>query len=97
MDPYTFLKMWVTDGGNNRTGWSNAEYDNLLKQSNQEVDPTKRMEILKQAEAILLDEVPVAPIYFYVTHNMYKKYVGGVYDNLRDRHNWKYLFIAKQN
>jgi oligopeptide transport system substrate-binding protein len=97
MDPYTFLKMWVTDGGNNRTGWSNAEYDSLLKQSNQEVDPARRMEILQKAEAILLEEVPVAPIYYYVTHNMYKRYVGGVYDNLRDRHNWKYLFIAKQN
>jgi oligopeptide transport system substrate-binding protein len=32
-DPNTFLDIWVTDGGNNRTGWSSPEYDRLIRQA----------------------------------------------------------------
>ena len=30
LDPNTFLDMWITNGGNNQTGWSNALYDSLI-------------------------------------------------------------------
>ncbi len=33
LDPLTFLDMWVKDGGNNRTGWSNDEYEKLIAQA----------------------------------------------------------------
>lgn len=65
-DPLTFLAMWKTGDGNNETGWSNARYDDLLRQSNLEGDATKRLNLLAEAESILLDEMPIIPFYWYV-------------------------------
>lgn len=65
-DPLTFLSMWKTGDGNNETGWSNAQYDDLINQSNREADATKRLNLLGQAESILLDEMPIIPFYWYV-------------------------------
>ncbi|WP_110114581.1 peptide ABC transporter substrate-binding protein [Bacillus sp. CGMCC 1.16541] len=65
-DPITFLELFrEKDGGNNNTFWENAKYKELLAQSQQEVDADKRLELLKQAEQILIDEMPAAPIYYY--------------------------------
>ncbi|KOS69529.1 ABC transporter substrate-binding protein [Lysinibacillus contaminans] len=71
-DAYTFLEMYNTaDNGNNDTGWENAEYTALMKQSVSETDPAKRLEIMKKAESIAVAEFPVAPIYYYT--NLYVK------------------------
>ncbi|MFT6363273.1 MAG: oligopeptide transport system substrate-binding protein, partial [Planctomycetota bacterium] len=75
-DPNTFLDMFVTGGENNKTGWGNAEYDRLITSSASEADPTTRLAILKEAEAILMDEMPIIPIYFYVTQNMVAPRLG---------------------
>lgn len=53
------------DGGNNDTFWENAEYKKLIDASRGETDVEKRLDILKQAEKILMDEMPAAPIYYY--------------------------------
>ncbi|MCX6357220.1 MAG: peptide ABC transporter substrate-binding protein, partial [Candidatus Aureabacteria bacterium] len=59
-DPNTFLDMFLTDGGNNRTGWGNARYDGLIKEAGRERDPARRMEIFREAEHILVvDEMPI--------------------------------------
>ncbi|MFB7159827.1 peptide ABC transporter substrate-binding protein [Lysinibacillus sp. NPDC056232] len=68
IDAYTFLEMYDTaKNGNNQTGWENAQYKDLLKKVVAEVDEAKRLDYLKQAEAIAMTEFPVAPIYYY-TH-----------------------------
>jgi oligopeptide transport system substrate-binding protein len=64
LDPNNFLECFLTDGGNNRTGWSNAEYDGLLAQAALSNDPAERNRLFQQAEAILMQEAPVIPIYF---------------------------------
>lgn len=75
-DAYTFLEMYNTaSNGNNDTGWENADYTALLKQSVNEKDPEKRKAILLEAEAIMMDEMPVAPIYFYTNLYINKDYV----------------------
>jgi oligopeptide transport system substrate-binding protein len=85
-DPSTFLDMFTKTNGNNNTGWSNADYDRLVQQAQFERDVAKRMALLKQAEAILMDELPILPVYFYVTKNLLKPRVEGFHDNLRDTH-----------
>jgi len=65
IDPTTFLGMWVTGDSNNRTGWSNAEYDRLLDASSRASDMGERYAMLSAAEEILLDELPVIPLYWY--------------------------------
>jgi len=65
-DPINFLEMFKDkDGGNNDTRWENPKYKELLNKSALEVDPEKRKQILAEAEAILMEEMPIAPIYYY--------------------------------
>ncbi|HTQ37719.1 MAG TPA: peptide ABC transporter substrate-binding protein [Pirellulales bacterium] len=86
LDPNTFLDMFVTDGGNNQTGWSNKEYDKLIESAKTEHDPAQRMKYLHNAEVILMDEMPIFPIYYRVSRNMIRPYVHGFYPNLLDLH-----------
>ncbi|MGG3541548.1 peptide ABC transporter substrate-binding protein, partial [Priestia megaterium] len=65
-DPINFLELFRDKkGGNNDTNWENPEYKKLLIDSQKETDPKKRQAMLKKAEGIFMDEMPVAPIYFY--------------------------------
>lgn len=65
LDPNSFLDLMLTEGGNNRTGWSHSGYDEQIANANRLPDPTMRMAGLQQAEDLLMEESPVAPIYFY--------------------------------
>lgn len=66
MDPMTFLDMWLKGGGNNDAKYDNPEYDKLIKQAKGELDSAKRMDLLHQAEDVIMADMPFAPIYFYV-------------------------------
>ncbi|MES2468122.1 MAG: peptide ABC transporter substrate-binding protein [Verrucomicrobiota bacterium] len=93
-DPNTFLDMFLTTSGNNRTGWSSAAYDALISQAAAEADATKRYAILKQAETQLIEtECVVAPVYHYVGVQFYQpEFLGGVEANLIDEHPLRCMF-----
>jgi ABC-type oligopeptide transport system substrate-binding subunit len=95
LDPSSFLGIMVTNDGNNRTGWGNARYDGLLREAASETDPAKRLEKLSQAEAILLDESPVIPIYHYTINSMVKPYVHGIYPTALDVNSLKHVWIER--
>ena len=81
-DAYTFLEMYNSaDNGNNDTGWENAEYTELMKQSVVESDPAKRLEIMKKAESIAVAEFPVAPIYYYTNTYVKNDKVSNMFPN----------------
>ena len=92
-DPMTFLDLWVSGGGNSRTGWSNATYDDLVRRATVEVDPAERLRLLSRAEAILLADGPVIPIYHYSESSLVKPYVSGIYSTVLDVHPLKGVFI----
>lgn len=93
-DPNTFLDMWVTGGGNNSTGWSNKRYDDLIAAAAAEGDPKKRMQHFHEAEQIVVEqEHPIIPIYIYVNQGLLAERVGGWFENVRDNHPMKYLYI----
>jgi oligopeptide transport system substrate-binding protein len=95
-DPKTFLDMFVTGGGNNQTGWSNKAYDDLIAKTQTDKTTDERMADFAAAEKILVvDEMPIMPIYYYVNINVLKPYVQGMDFNLIDVHYFKYLSIAK--
>ncbi|WP_059173020.1 peptide ABC transporter substrate-binding protein [Bacillus sp. FJAT-27445] len=78
-DPINFLEIYRDKlGGNNDTFWENAEYKQLLIDSQKEGDANKRLEMLKQAESIFMDEMPAAPIYFYTNVWVKKDNLKGV-------------------
>ncbi|WP_195989417.1 peptide ABC transporter substrate-binding protein [Clostridium sp. D53t1_180928_C8] len=78
VDPMSFLDMWVTGGGNNDCGFSSAEYDKLVNDAKVETDAAKRIEMLRKAEDILMDEMPIFPIYYYTTVMAWNDNVKGV-------------------
>lgn len=86
VDPNTFLDMFVTDGANNQTGWGSPQYDAYLEAARREPDSARRLAELAAAEAILMEELPIIPIYFYVTTSMVRPYVRGYYRNITDTH-----------
>ncbi|MCS0672573.1 peptide ABC transporter substrate-binding protein [Cytobacillus firmus] len=68
-DAINFLEMYRdADGGNNNTGWESKEFQDLLAKSATETDPEARQQLLKDAEAIFMEDMPVAPIYFYTNN-----------------------------
>lgn len=93
-DPNTFLDMFVTGGGNNRTGWSDPRYDRLIAEAAAETDPARRFAILREAEKILVcEEMPVCPLYFYVGIQLYDAdKLGGISGNVLDEHPLKSMF-----
>jgi oligopeptide transport system substrate-binding protein len=95
VDPNSFLDMWLTGGGNNDTGWSNAEYDRLIAQAARESNPERRSEIFQRAEALLLDELPLIPIYFYTRVGLRRPEVKGYYPNILDNHPYKYIYLEE--
>ncbi|MDY6826245.1 MAG: peptide ABC transporter substrate-binding protein [Bacillota bacterium] len=77
LDPYTFLDMWMTGSGNNNSRFSNEEYDSLLKDVRMTDDEVARMEMMHRLEEILMEEMPVCPIYYYTDPIMIKDHVKG--------------------
>ena len=72
-DAINFLDLWVTDGGNNDSFWSNAEYDELIAQATAEADVEVRQQYLFDAEEILAAEMPVIPLYWQCQNYSYNK------------------------
>ena len=94
-DPNTFLDLFLSDGGNNRTGWGHPRYDDLIHRAAREVDPQRRVALLQEAERILVrDEAPIIPLYFYVNVYLVHPKVLGVWDNARNVHPFQYIAIA---
>jgi len=95
LDPNTFLSCWITGDGNNRSGWSSRRYDGLIRAAAREVDPARRFAILREAEALLLDEGPTLPVYHYSTNELVKPYVRGIYQTALDIHPLTYVWIDR--
>ncbi len=96
VDPNTFLDMFVTGGANNQTGWSAPRYDALIAQAKSETDPERRREIFREAEAILLAEMPIIPLFHGMSKNMVRPYVRGFYPNIQDVHPLWAIWIDEQ-
>jgi oligopeptide transport system substrate-binding protein len=87
-DPMTFLDCFLSDSGNNRTGWKEVRYDRLLQAAAAEVDPQRRFGILREAETLLVTEaVPVTGLYSHVgLYAADPRKVGGIWPNRMDEH-----------
>ena len=77
--------MFVTDGPNNQTNWSNQQYDALIE-SAKTLRGEERLKALSEAEKILMEEQPIIPIYYYVSKNMVSDRVKGFSANIQDVH-----------
>ncbi|MBU3158175.1 peptide ABC transporter substrate-binding protein [Clostridium frigoris] len=77
-DPMSFLDLLTTSSGNNDSGYSNPVYDAKILAAKKELDPTKRMAILHEAEDIIMKDDVVIPIYAYTNTVVLKSNIKGV-------------------
>ena len=89
-DPSSFLELFVGGSNLNNTFYSGARYDELLGSAATASGAT-RMGLLRQAEAQLMHDIPVIPLYYYVSRHLVNPAVSGYEDNVRDIHLSRYL------
>jgi oligopeptide transport system substrate-binding protein len=82
VDPINFLECFITDNGNNRTGWGNAAYDEYLAKSMAVGDTAQRNNLFDQAETILIESMPIIPIYHYTNPFLIDHRIRGFTSNL---------------
>ena len=80
-DPYTFLKLFLSDIGKmNRAGYDSKIFDTDLREANRITDPGKRLAMMSQAEAVMLADTPVIPLFYTsyrnLVHNNVKGWLG---------------------
>ena len=95
VDPNNFLDMFLCGGGNNRTGWCNEEYDRLIL----EVAPSQssheeRLAVFQQAETMLLDDMPIIPVYTYTSLKLVDLSVGNLDGNIMNQAMYKDIYLS---
>ena len=94
-DANTFLELATGDSGNNHSGWHQPAYDALIAAAATEQNPITRFDYFQQAEAILLDEMPFIPIYFYVRSLLINESVQGWHANVLDYHPYQGISLSQ--
>ncbi len=93
-DAKNFLFLAQPSAGEmNMSKYANQAYEDLIRQSDSEADPAKRMAIMQQAEAMMLEDVPLTPVFYGVSRNLVQPWVKGWEDNLLNTHRSRWMSI----
>ena len=93
IDPTTFLTTMLGSSGNNRTGWKNPQYDALVDRAGENPERDARFLRLAEAERLLLDESPIAPMWHLTRSYLIHPAVRGYYPNLMDLHPYQDIWL----
>lgn len=97
IDPSTFLDIFdAPDNPNNRTGWSSPEYSRLLSHARLTTDTKQRFASYARAEEILMNEMPIIPLFHSISHHLIKPYVEGLHPHLMDLHPLKNVIVPRE-
>jgi oligopeptide transport system substrate-binding protein len=94
-DAFTFAEILRSTAGQNDTGYANPEYDRLLDEAQAELDLDRRAALLEEAERVMLADMPIIPLYYYVSTHMIKPWVQGREQNIMDHNLHKRFYILK--
>jgi oligopeptide transport system substrate-binding protein len=93
-DANTFLELLKSDiGDQNSESYGNPRFDALMKRAERTIDLDARARLMEEAERIMMDDMPLIPIYHYVSKRLVKPWVDGWVDNIVDIHPTKYLSL----
>jgi len=90
-DASTFTNIFRSNDPQNLAAYANPDYDQLVADASVERNGERRAATMKAAEAMLLDDYPIAPLYFYVSKHMVSPEITGFESNALDRHPSKFL------
>ena len=96
VDPNNFLDLFISTGGNNNTGFADPAYDEMiLREAPQAATKEERFAIFKKAETLLMEQMPIIPIFTYTSKHLIHPSVNGMPPNLMDSVNMKYVWLDK--
>lgn len=92
VDANNFLDLFLSKGGNNNTGYENAEFDNIiLELAPKAASREDRYRLLFEAETLMMSEMPIIPFYTYTSKSLIHPSVSGIFPNLMNSLNLKYV------
>jgi len=94
-DAFSFSQLQHSENEMNHSGYASPAYDALIDSAAQEQDADLRAATLARAEAQLLEDMPIIPVYFYVSKHLVKNWVGGRRPNIMDHHYTKHFYILE--
>ena len=94
-DPMTMLDVMLSYGRVNHSGFSNAQYDSLISEAKTAYYNNLRIEYMKKAEAILMDEMPIIPLYYKSNYLMVNPKLKDFVINSIGRYRFNYCYIEK--
>lgn len=92
-DAYPLFQIFTSEGTENYTGWRNPLYDQLVENARREVNQDDRNRLFRQAESLLLEEVPIIPVFYYNSAYLISPEVNGWKPDLMDRHPLKFVSL----
>lgn len=90
-DPYLYYDQWYSKSVNNKIKFSNVEYDNLFIKAKYEENQNRRIELFRQCDNILKNQLPSVPIYYINTAICIKPNLAGVYATTTGNIKFEYL------
>ncbi|MCG8463729.1 MAG: peptide ABC transporter substrate-binding protein [Xanthomonadales bacterium] len=94
-DPYAFLEIFHSQHRQNDSGYENPTFDRLLERIGTERIPSRRMRLLAESERVLLQDLPLLPLYTYVTKRLVSPRVQGWQPNVMDNHLSRWMYIVR--
>ena len=95
-DPQNFLYLMDSSTGVlNYAGYASDGYDRLMADASATEDLEKRADLLRQAEAIAMADMPNIPLYYYISKDLVAQYVKGWVDNIKDIHRTRWLTVER--
>jgi ABC-type transport system substrate-binding protein len=97
LDPSDYFNAWYRPGGpQNYSFWDNKEFNDLVEQIDREVDPAKRLALVRKTEDIMEREIPVLPVAWEKINDVWRNIVKGhnpndyfgIYDVVREDTFW---------
>jgi len=96
VDPNNFLDLFLTGGGNNNTGFADPRYDELvLRKAPQATTKAERFAVFEEAETLLMEQMPIIPVFTYTSKHLVQPSVRGLPSNLMDSINMKYVWLEQ--
>jgi oligopeptide transport system substrate-binding protein len=95
-DAQNFLYLMDSSTGVlNYAGYASPDFDRPMAEASRTADLAARADLLRQAEAVAMADMPNIPIYYYVSKDLVAPYVKGWVDNTKDIHRTRWLSIER--
>ena len=95
-DAFSFLEIFHSEHGRNDAGYNNPRFDRLLEQIAAERIPSRRRNLMVEAERLLLDDQVVIPMFTYVSRRLVDPRLAGWEANIMDHHLSRHMFLLRE-